>query len=52
MDDRQELNSEDAKLPYTAMLEAQMEGDEGAMQALVDLSNDPEKLWEVLGGEG
>lgn len=47
-----ELSPEDAKLLYTAMLEAQMDGDDEAVKVLADLADDPDKLREVYGGEG
>lgn len=43
-----ELSPEDAKLLYTAMLEAQLEGDSGAVAVLAQLAGEPDKLHELF----
>ena len=50
-DDMNQLDPLDAKLLYTAMLEAQMEGDDDAVAVLAALADDPDKLREVLGND-
>ena len=50
MADEQEnnLSPEDAKLLFTAMLEAQMDGDAAAVSALSNLADDPAKLRAIF----
>lgn len=51
MDAENELDPLDAKLLYTAMLEAQMDDDDEAVAVLAELADDPDKLREILGDD-